>query len=143
MAIRRRTIMRGSMRPSGDAILLLRAKSLLPRLHGIAILWPANADAAMKTANIAKNRAAFAPRLHQERNFCKRGEVLGGLLSQRYLHWQFGEDHLHPQGRYNPVESGNGGYGTAMLHFGDVCLIGPDTLGQLGLREPGFLPGFP
>ena len=85
MAIRRRTIMRGSMCPSGDAILLLRAKSLLPRLHGIAIMWLTNADAAMKTANIAKNRAAFALRLHQERNFCKRGEVLGGLLSQRYF----------------------------------------------------------
>ena len=45
---------------SGDAILLLRAKSLLPRLQEITILWPANADAATKTANIAKNRAAFA-----------------------------------------------------------------------------------
>ncbi len=77
MAIRRRTIMRGSMCPSGDAILLLRAKSLLPRLHGIAIMWLTNADAAMKTAIIAKNRAAFAPRLHQERNFCKRGKVIG------------------------------------------------------------------
>ena len=60
MAIRRRALMRGSMCPSGDAILLLRAKSLLPRLHGIAIMWLTNADAAMKTANIAKNRAAFA-----------------------------------------------------------------------------------
>ncbi len=85
MAIHRCALMRGPMCPSVDAILLLRAKSLLPRLQEITILWPANADAATKTANIAKNRAAFALRLHQERNFCKRGEVLGGLLSQRYF----------------------------------------------------------